>query len=151
MNDLGHGICDMKDAVSASNRFGLALYQELRTADGNLAYSPASISVALAMTYAGAKGDTARSMKATLALPESAEALNGGWASVLNRWQNVTGAEIAVANRLFGDKKYTFEPAYLKLTASRYGAPLETVDFAGAPQVQRKKVRLLCPSPALTP
>lgn len=131
---------DAKAAVSASNAFGLSLYEQLRAGDGNLAYSPASISVALAMTYAGAKGDAANEMKATLAFPDSAEALHGGWATVISRWQGAPKVEVAVANRLFGDKKYTFEPKFLSLTKSRYGAPLEPLDFAGDVEAQRKHI-----------
>ena len=131
---------DMGSAVAASNRFGLTLYERLRSTSGNLAYSPASISMALSMTHAGARGDTAQEMSSTLALPDSIDAVGAGWAGVLGRWQEVTGVDIAVANRLFGDEKYTFEPAYLALTGSLYGAPLEAVDFAGAPQEQRKRI-----------
>jgi serpin B len=131
---------DAAAAVTASNTFGMNLYQELRAEDGNLAYSPASISIALAMTYAGAKGETAQEMRTTLAFPDQADALHGGWATVMSRWQGAENVQISVANRLFGDKKYTFEPGYLSLTKSRYGAPLEPVDFAGAPEAQRKHI-----------
>ena len=124
-------------AVTASNQFGLDLYQKLRTDNGNLAYSPTSISLALAMTYAGAKGDTATQMRMTMHLPDDAASLHGSWATVLSDWSAPKDVEIAVANRLFGDKSYSFESAFLGLTKDRYGAPLEQVDFAGAPEAQR--------------
>lgn len=128
---------DAAPAVTASNAFGFAFHREIMGAEGNLAYSPASISMALAMTYAGAKGDTADEMKKTLRFPAKADALHGGWASVISGWQGAEHVEISVANRLYGDKKYTFEAPYLALTKSRYGAPLLSVDFAGAPEAQR--------------
>ncbi len=124
-------------AVKASNGFGLALYQELKGKEGNLVFSPASISVALAMTYAGAKGTTAKEMETTLQSGSDGKAFHGAWATQLSAWQKPTGAEIAVANRLFGDKKYNFEAPYLSLTKAHYGAPLQSVDFAGAPEKQR--------------
>ncbi len=127
-------------AVNASNGFGMALYQELKTKPGNFVFSPASISVALAMTYGGAKGDTAAQMAKTLQAGADADAFHDAWATQLNGWQNHKGAEIAVANRLFGDKKYTFEAPYLAHSKSRYGAPLQAVDFAGAPEKQRVKI-----------
>ncbi len=127
-------------AVDASNAFGLALFQELGAKAGNLAFSPASISLALAMTYAGAKGETGEQMKKALRFPEAAPELHGGWASVLHRWQNAKDLDIAVANRLYGDQSYTFERHFLGLTKASYGAPLLPVDFAGAPDAQRKLI-----------
>lgn len=125
------------DAVSASNKFGLELYAHLNGGDGNIAYSPASLSVALAMTFAGAKGDTAKEMQHAMSFPSSADALHGGWASQISRWQGATDIEVSVANRLYGDQSYTFEAPFLSLTKSRYGAPLEAVDFAGDGDAQR--------------
>ena len=89
----------MKGAVKASNRAGLALYQQLRTETGNIACSPASISVALAMTYAGARSRTAEEMKKTLAFPDSA-ALHEGWASVIAGWQKVENESVEMAARI---------------------------------------------------
>src|SRR5574340_336081 len=47
---------DMKALPASNNAFAVDLYQKLRTQEGNLFFSPYSISVALAMTYAGARG-----------------------------------------------------------------------------------------------
>ena len=52
--------------VSGNSVFAFDLYQTLREEDGNLFYSPYSISLALAMTYAGARGETAQQMADTL-------------------------------------------------------------------------------------
>src|SRR3954447_6154632 len=57
---------DARTAAKDSNAFACDLYGQLRSADGNLFFSPYSISSALAMTYAGAKGDTAAVMAKTL-------------------------------------------------------------------------------------
>jgi len=134
-----------KDAVQASNCFGFDLYQKLRVSEGNLAFSPASISLALSMTYGGAKGETATEMANVMHLPADAEAVHGGWATVLSAWAKAPSSpdggapqyEIAVANRLFGEKGYTFEKPFLTLNQERYGAPLELLDFATAHEKQR--------------
>ena len=60
-------------AVAASNAFGLRLYAKLRVEKGNLFFSPYSVSTALAMTYAGARGETQRAMANALAYPFSEE------------------------------------------------------------------------------
>jgi serpin B len=52
--------------VEGNGAFAFELYQVLKGEEGNLFYSPYSISVALAMTYAGARGETAEEMAATL-------------------------------------------------------------------------------------
>ncbi len=127
-------------AVAASNGFGMDLYQRLDKSGGNVAFSPASISIALAMTYAGAKGDTASQMQKTLQFPKKASDLHGGWATVLSAWQSVKGTDVRVANRLFGDAKYKFEAPFLALNKSRYGAPLLPVDFAGDHEAQRVRI-----------
>ncbi len=56
----------LADLVGRSSEFAFDLYRDLRSEDGNLFYSPYSISVALAMTYAGARGETERQMAETL-------------------------------------------------------------------------------------
>ena len=57
---------DLSALVDGNNKFAVGLYQMLKSGEGNLFYSPYSISMALAMTYAGAKGTTAQQMADTL-------------------------------------------------------------------------------------
>jgi serine protease inhibitor len=60
-------------AASGNNGFALQLYEKLRDQPGNLFFSPYSISTALAMTYAGAKGRTQEQMAQALCFPTSAK------------------------------------------------------------------------------
>src|SRR5262245_13682572 len=55
--------------AQGSNAFGLDVYRKL-PAKGNLAYSPASLSAALAMTYGGSNGATAQQMRKVLHITE---------------------------------------------------------------------------------
>src|SRR6202030_2830840 len=57
---------DRTAAAQGNTQFALDLYAQLRSKDGNLFFSPYSISTALAMTRAGARGDTAKEMDKTL-------------------------------------------------------------------------------------
>src|SRR6266542_4650490 len=57
---------DSQALVDGNNAFALDIYQTLRTQDGNLILSPFSISLALGMTYAGARGETESQMSNTL-------------------------------------------------------------------------------------
>ena len=51
---------DLQALVSGNNEFALDLFQAIREEEGNLFVSPYSISLALAMAYAGARNETAR-------------------------------------------------------------------------------------------
>ncbi len=59
------GKADLASLVEENSAFAFELYQTLRSTDGNLFYSPYSISLALVMTYAGARGDTDKQMANT--------------------------------------------------------------------------------------
>ena len=130
-------------AVVASNALGFDLFARLRSEAGNLAFSPASIAVALSMTFAGARGETAAEMQRVLHAPEDGATLHGAWATLLADWQKLGGDEapvIRTANRLFGDKSLKLVPDFLALTGKRYGAPLDASDFRGAADSERGRI-----------
>ena len=121
---------ELAELAKGSNELGFDLYARLRSAPGNLALSPASISAALAMTYGGANAETAAQMKKTLHF-------TGDGSAVMAAWGNLTKAltdssrpmKLRIANRLFGEKTTKFEQPYLYKTMAAFGAPLEPVDF----------------------
>jgi serpin B len=126
----GGGPALSEDLAAAQNALAVDLYQELRTRDGNLALSPTSISLALAMTMAGARGETAEAMARTLHL-EGVEDPHAAYAARLAAINDTsrTAYELRTANRLFGERTVGFRSEYVQLTADRYGAPLEPLDF----------------------
>ncbi len=66
---------DLVTLVDGNSEFAFDLYQVLKETDGNLFYSPYSISVALAMTFAGAREETELQMADTLNFSLSQEIL----------------------------------------------------------------------------
>ncbi|MFO0684324.1 MAG: serpin family protein [Sandaracinus sp.] len=134
---------DARSFADASNATGLDVYRQLAaTGTDNLAISPASISTALTMTYGGARGDTAAVMARGLHLassPEDATRLAGAAVQTFND-PSRTAYELAVANRLFGDRSYPFAPAFVQRTGEAFGAELEVVDFAGASEAARTTI-----------
>lgn len=129
----------LKTVVSGNNAFALDLYSQLRDREGNLFFSPYSISTALAMTYAGARGQTATEMAKVLHFTLEQERLHAALAA-LSAKLNPTEQQvyqISVANRLWAQKGYSFLNSFLNLTKDNYGAGLEQVDFAhGAEQAR---------------
>jgi serpin B len=130
------------EVASGFNRFGLALYGKLATAPGNAIVSPASVSVALAMTHAGAKGKTASEIAQALHYRERpVSEVQQAVATVMRAWNaEHESTELAVANRLFGEASLPFEPSFIELTGRTFGAPLELVDFKSKPEDARVRI-----------
>jgi serpin B len=120
-----------------SNGLGFALYGKLH-GDGNFVLSPASIGLALGMTYAGAGSETAAQMKAVLHADSAAELANAA-AELLRSWRThqAEGLELSVANRIFVERTFTIAPAFAALTRERFGAAAVSLDFVGAPDPSR--------------
>lgn len=130
---------ELRAISQSANDFGFALWQRVRDTEGNLSISPSSISLALGMTFAGARGQTADEMRRTLRFGRDDDATHRALGGLTGRW-NRTGRpyEMSVANRLFGAQGFRFEPSFLTVVRDRYGAPLEPVDFGQSEQARRR-------------
>lgn len=128
--------------ASASNAFALDLYAEARQQEGNLAFSPASIALALQMTWAGAHGATADEMRQVLRIEAPPEGQHEAAGRILAKWNDPARETyvLRVVNRLFGQQDYDFAPDFLALTGARYGAPLEPVNFRGGADAARTRI-----------
>ncbi len=126
-----------KKMAAASNAFGFDLLKKLG-GDQNLAMSPASLSLALAMTWGGAQGDTATEMAKVLHFEGTPDDVRlGGAKLTADLTDGSRKVTVRIANRLFGEKSYAFEPAFLDATKKAYGAGLEPLDFKGAAEGAR--------------
>ena len=129
---------DLKVVVAGNNAFAVALYGQLRNQTGNLFFSPESISTALAMAYAGARGDTASQMAKTLHFTLPLDQLNPAMGALLGDLNSThQGYQLSVANALWAQQGYTFLDAFLNLLKTDYGAGLNQVDFKGATEAAR--------------
>jgi serpin B len=132
---------DRRAVVEGDNAFAVALYSQLRKQSGNLFFSPESISTALAMAYAGARGETASEMAKTLHFtlpPERLHPAMGALLRELNAPQE--GYQLSVANALWAQLGYTFLDDFLKLLKTDYGAGLNQVDFKGSSETVRETI-----------
>lgn len=139
----------LDDLVRGNSAFALDLYGTLREREGNLFYSPHSISVALAMMYAGARGETARQMEEVLRFQLPADQLHPAFnvldLALSSRGENSgdkDGGEfrLNVANSIWGQKGYPFLPYFLDTLAENYGAGMRTVDFVENPEASRTAI-----------
>ncbi len=135
---------DLAELTAGNRAFGMDLYQQLRVEqEGNLFFSPHSISIALAMTYAGAKGQTAEEMADVLNFTLPAEKLHPAFNALDLALQPGEVSEeeqplvLEGANALWGQKGLPFRPAFLDLLAQNYGAGMRLVDFVNAPEPAR--------------
>lgn len=135
---------DVRAVAEDNNRFAFDLYARLRTGQScNLFFSPASLSTALAMTYAGARGQTAEQMAQVLhfALPQ--EKLHPAFAELPRYWGvggKGRGYRLSMANRLWGQAGFHFLPGFMDLTREHYGAELAQVDFARHAEKVRQRI-----------
>ncbi len=132
--------------TTGMNPFALDLYAQLRTQKGNVFVSPLSISVALGMTAAGAKGETLAQMSMALRLPELADKREQQ-----QRFQQLISAiyagperkkrpyELHVANAIYAQKGYPWREEYKKVV-NQFGAEINDVDFAGAAESTRMAI-----------
>src|SRR5688500_11800543 len=114
------------------NRFALALHRELRLIHQNLFFSPLSIRMALAMAYAGARGETASQMRQALRFGDSGEAVHRHFAEITRRFgaaRNGT-CDVFIANALWPQAGVPLLPDFVDLVALHYGGNPNGVDFS---------------------
>jgi serpin B len=133
---------DTAKLVAGNTAFGCELYGQLRTEAGNLFLSPFSISTALAMTAAGARGKTLEEMEKVLHLPANAPACFGAVLKSLNDEPDAKkrGFTLTTANALWAQQGYPWRPEYKKLVATDFGAGLFDVDFKSAAEAARATI-----------
>jgi len=129
---------DQAALVEGSNAFAADLYAQLGKRDGNLFFSPESISIAFAMAYAGARGQTASEIAATFHFTLPQNRLHPAAGALLGDLNSPhTAYQLHVADALWAEKDFNFLEDYLKLTSTNYGAGLRRVDFKGEPEAVR--------------
>jgi serpin B len=141
---------DLGELVLGNSNFALDLYSKLcrQTPKENIFYSPYSLSLALAMTSAGAKNQTEKEMADTLHLMDQGRlhpAVNALDLDLAGRGQNALGIggqpfRLNIVNALWSGKGYTFLPEFLDTLAVNYGAGIRLLDFTNQPEESRKTI-----------
>jgi len=143
------GKADLASLVDGNNTFAFGLYRALKGTQGNLFYSPYSISQALAMTYAGARDTTEKEMATTLHFTLPQDRLHSTFNSLdqqlKTRGQDAKGKDdkgfrLNIVNAIWGQTGYNFLTEYLDTLAQNYGAGLRTLDFRSEPESSRQTI-----------
>ena len=140
MESQGHD--DVQALVAGNTAFALDLYRELRGNEGNLFFSPYSISAALGMTYAGARGNTEAQMAQALHFALDQHRLHPAFASVEARFRAVQDAgdvRLRVANSLWPQEGYPLLDEFLALTEQFYGVVITALNY-GEPEEARQRI-----------
>lgn len=131
-------------ASQSINAFGMDLYAQLQsTQGGNLVDSPFSIAAALAMAYAGARGETATQMASVLHLTQDPAALASAFGALLtdlNAAGQAGGYTLDVADALWAQQGFPFVADYLKLLQSDFQGGLHQADFQNATEAARQEI-----------
>lgn len=139
--------------INGNTAFALDLYAQLKAEEGNLFFSPYSISTALAMTYAGAKGETEKQIAKTLHFPVvpyfDSDPFQRGYCNLIKQL-NAQGQkgdyQLLIANALWAQKDYPFRnipegfESFLGWVESCYKARVENVDFVNETEQARQKI-----------
>jgi serpin B len=134
---------DIKEAVAGNTDFAFDLYGKLRggTPKGNLFFSPYSISTALAMTYAGARGNTEKQMATALHFTLPGQRLHRTFGTLqkqLVQGDKSRGYQLFLANALWGQKGEPVLKEFLDLNKNYYDAGLTLLDFVNETEKSRQ-------------
>ena len=145
-------------AATATNQLAVDLHRQLATGNENLCVSPYSIESALAMTFAGADGETRSETARVLHFPSDASVVSASFASLQHALEEMStktaelvkqskkfggpseAITLAIANRIFAQKGYSFRESFLALVKQNYGAAFEPIDFTADPSGATQRI-----------
>src|SRR6266540_94146 len=157
LGTVAQGATSFELAAKATNELGVDLHRQLATGDENLCISPYSIDSALAMTFAGADGETRSEMARVLhfpnggdvpasfsALQNSLEQMSAKTAELVKESKKFGGPSepitLNIANRLFAQKGYHFRETFLSLVKQNFGGAFEPLDFVADPAAATQRI-----------
>lgn len=145
----GEPTADMLALTTGQRAFAWELHRQLPAAEGNVFWSPFSVSAALAMLYGGTRGETATQLATALHVDLPDAAWHAAWGALLDDLGALDapaptpacpGRTFSVANRTWFDDELPLEADYVALTSDTYGAPAERIDFTADPEAARQAI-----------
>lgn len=124
---------EVGDLLARENSaFAFDLYGKLSDPEGNLFFSPYSISTALAMTQAGARGETEKQMAKVLHFSQPEKELNAAFAQLQGRLKEAQGDDkvtLAIANSIWPGEQYKILDSYKDTLKSNFGVSVAPLDY----------------------
>jgi len=140
-NDKGATPAGINSVISANDQFALDLYSQLKNSEGNIFFSPYSISTALAMTYEGARGKTADEMQAVFHFPTDGNLRKSSFAAIHNQLNKPDAKyKLNIANALWAQNDYKFLNDYLTTLQQYYAGKATNVDFKNSTEEARQTI-----------
>lgn len=124
---------EIQSLTDGNNTFALALYKQLKSEPKNLFFSPYSISTALAMTYAGARGNTAQQIAKVFCFSKTGEAIHSDFALLAKHLKKIEAPPkilLEIANALWPSEQLTLLPEFLEITKKYYGTAVFPLNFS---------------------
>ncbi|ACD67019.1 MAG TPA: serpin family protein [Sulfurihydrogenibium sp.] len=133
---------DLKVVSQGINKFSFDLYKKLKdkNKEENLFYSPASISIALAMTYAGARGNTEKQMANVLNFTLPQDRLHPAYSKLIENLKSNKDYELNIANALWLQKDYKYLQEFLNTMEKYYKGGFNEADYITNPEGARIKI-----------
>jgi serpin B len=144
---------NLSTLVTDNTEFAFDLYHQIASEqDGNLIFSPYSISLGFAMVYAGARGETAAQIAETLHYTLSQEQLHNAFnaldlalsppsSSAAKDDNTLDNLTLSIANAVWGQEGFPFEKIYLDTLGLNYGAAVNLTDFRKNPEGARQAIQ----------
>jgi len=129
--------------VEGLNTFSFDLYRNLTAGTlRNTFYSPLSISSALAMTYAGAKGETAQQMQSTLHYGPQVDLFHSQYGAMIDSLSSKKGQDfkINIANAIWVQDKFKLKNYYTETVKKDYNSEIRNLDFVDSPDASRDTI-----------
>ncbi len=129
--------------VEGLNTFAFDFYNSItKQALENTFYSPLSISSALAMTYAGAEGETAKQMQQTLHYGPQDVSFHSQFANLIEslRVSEKSDFEMTIANAVWVQNNYKLQKNYLQIVKGKYLSEAREIDFISQPDASRETI-----------
>jgi serpin B len=131
----------MAKLVADNNRFAFDLYAQLKEKPGNQFFSPASISTAIAIPYAGARSRTATQMAAAMRYtlePNDLHPAFGQWMKTLNA--KGKPYQLSTANALWGQSGFPWKKDFVQIAQDSYDGAWHESDFVTDAEAARKRI-----------
>lgn len=135
---------DVANVAAGDRAFAFRLYRVLAERDGNLAFSPAGVRMALTMAWAGAQGETAEELGEVLGVGGDPTAIHQSNQALLAAWSKPApgasaGFTLRVAQGFFAQTERQAAQPFIELLKRHYAAPFSPKDFA-SPETVRTQI-----------